>query len=119
MLTGGQTITLTNDAQHGTLTLAASVTMKGPTSGTGVTVDGGCTFNGTICTASGVTVFTVNGVTASLSNLTIQHGNSGNNGYHGGGISNNGGTLTVTNSTISGNSATVGGGGGIFNDGAR
>ena len=78
VLTGGQTITLTNDAQHGTLTLAASVTVRGPTSGAGVIVDGGCTGCDPGQTPSGgVQVFAVNsGVTASLSNLTIQHGNA-------------------------------------------
>ena len=68
----------------------------------------------------GVTVFNVNaGVTASISDVTIQHGNSdddgidnqgsltltnstirGNGGF---GINIGGGTVTVTNSTLSGN----------------
>ena len=53
---GSGQITLAN----GTLTLAAGVTIAGPTSGTGVTVDGGCTGcdpNGT--PVGGVTVFLV------------------------------------------------------------
>ncbi|MGI8690336.1 MAG: choice-of-anchor Q domain-containing protein [Thermomicrobiales bacterium] len=82
-----------------TLTLTVSVTIKGPTSGMGVTVSGGGT----------VGVFVVNpSVTASISNLTIANGNAGAFG-DGGGILNVG-TLTVTTSTFSGNSALTGGG---------
>ncbi len=67
-----------------------------------------------------VTVFTVrNGVTATLSGLTIQHGFGGSGDGGGGGIHNSG-TLTVLNSVFSGNTA-VGapfvGGGAIRNDG--
>jgi len=60
-------------------------------------------------------VFTVNtGVAASISNLTITNGNSGDAG---GGI-NNAGTLMVSNSTLTGNAASGSlGGGGIFNGG--
>ena len=137
--TGSGTITLS----AGTLTLVGNVTIDG--TGRSVIVDGGCTFSGGACTGvTGVRVFTVNsGVTATLTALTIQHGNGGTggsgilnnggtltvtnstltansatsgNGNSGGGINNNGGTLTVTNSTLSGNSA-IASGGGIFNNG--
>jgi len=93
-----------------TLTLAVSVTITGPTSGTGVTVQAAATPN-----SATYRVFVVNGgVTASIANLTIANGSTSNVG---GGIDNNG-TLTVTNSTLSGNSAVgIGIGGGIFNDG--
>ncbi|MGI8688107.1 MAG: beta strand repeat-containing protein, partial [Thermomicrobiales bacterium] len=95
-----------NQAQ-GPLTLALNVTIDG--TGATITVDGGCTGcdpGGT--PTGGVTVFRVNsGVTAAISSLTIQHGNS--SGF-GGGIANNGGTLTVTSSTFSANSAPSGGG---------
>ncbi|MHB8647692.1 MAG: choice-of-anchor Q domain-containing protein [Thermomicrobiales bacterium] len=80
--------------------LAKNVTISGPTSGPGVTVDGN----------HAVQVLVVNsGVTASISNLTIANGNAGS----GGGMDNLGG-LTLTNVTLSGNSA--GNGGGIYND---
>ena len=118
---GRGTIALT-----GTLTLGASVTISGPTSGAGVTVSGG----------GAVGVFVVSsGVTASIGNLTIANGNAANGGgilnndtltltnstltgNHAGGNGGailNTGTLSVTNSTFSGNDATSGGG--IFNDG--
>ena len=125
-------------------TLTNNVTITGPTSGAGIIIDGGCTVNGSgVCTTGGVRVFTVSsGVTVSLSNLTIQHGNAAtaavaptigggiyndtgtltltnstltaNSAVFGGGLYNNGGIVTVTNSTLSGNSASDGGGG-IFN----
>ncbi len=79
--------------------LAKPVAITGPTSGAGITVDGG----------GNVQIFVVNsGVTASISNLTIANGN----GISGGGIHNNG-TLMVTNSALSDNSASYGGG--IYN----
>ena len=107
---GSGTIRLTS----GTLTLTHSVTIDG--TGHSVIVDGGCTANcGTASAMGGVTVFTVNsGVTATLNNLTIQHGNTTSGS--GGGIYNNGGTVALTNSTLSGNSATNGSGGGICNN---
>ena len=110
--TGNGKITLTSR----TLTVAGNVTITGPTSGAGVIVDGGCTFNGTICTSgTGVTVFTVNpGVTVGISNLTIQHGHAVTS--NGSGIYNNGGMVTLTNSTITGNVA-PNSGGGIYNVG--
>ena len=76
-------------------------------------------FSGGSCQSGGVTVFAVNnGVTANLSNLTIQHGNTGANCgiFTCGGIFNNGGTLSLTRSTLTGNS-TGGAGGGIYNTG--
>jgi CSLREA domain-containing protein len=132
---GPQTITLLNDAQHGTLKVTTSVTISGP--GTGpVAIDGGYTPGGT-----GVQVFLVTGGTATqpvtFSGFTIQHGFgagagirnqgalvvmrctlSGNVGGIGDGIFNDaGGTLTVINSTLSGNTGGSIGGGGIFNNG--
>src|SRR4051812_34222715 len=74
--TGATAITLAT----GTLTLTQSVTIDG--TGHSVVVDGGCTFNGGVCTGGGVTVFAVNtsGVLVILNNLTIQHGNTIANG---------------------------------------
>jgi hypothetical protein len=111
-----------------TLTVNTNITIDG--TGHVIVVDGGGT----------VTVFTVTAGTAvqpvTLDALTVQHGNTGNDGggidnggtlsvtngtfsgnsaFEGGGIYNTG-TLSVTNSTFSGNS-TGGGGGGIFNNG--
>ncbi len=99
---------------NGPLTLMKSVTIVGPTSGTGVVVDGGCTFTTSCQSGTGTGVFHVNpSVTAKISNLTIQHGNApaGSCGgvTCGGGIFNFG-ALTVTNSTLFQNSATLGGG---------
>jgi hypothetical protein len=103
--TGQGTITLTN----GSLTLTTNVTIIGP-GANALAIDGGCTgCDPGGSPSGGVRVFVVNsGVTASISGLTIRHGNAGN-GDSGGGIANNG-TLTVTNSTISGNSSDNGGG---------
>lgn len=106
---------ITLNSVSGTLTLTQNLTIQGPGAGV-IAVDGGCTANcGAGGTPSGgVTVFTVNnGVTATISGLTIQHGNAGSG--NGGGI-NNSGTLTVTNSIVTGNSA-GGGGGGIYSQG--
>jgi fibronectin-binding autotransporter adhesin len=104
-LTGPITLTVANG---GTLTLARDVTIDG--TGATIAVDGNST----------VGVFAVNGgVTATISALTIQHGNAGS----GGGIDNtSGATLTVTNSTFAANTVigsnlTAAGGGGIFNRG--
>jgi hypothetical protein len=97
----GDTIVFDQDCMitltQGTLSLTQNMTIDG--TGHTVIVDGG----------GGVQVFLVNsGVTASLSTLTIQHGNEVP--FLGGGIENDG-TLTVTNSTVAGNSALFGGGG--------
>ena len=112
---GSGKITLTNDMQHGTLTLVGNVTITGPTTGTGVIVDGGCTGScNTTNATGGVTVFAVNsGVTAALNNLTIQHGNSGLLSGRSGGITNLGGMLTVTGCTFTANAAINGDGGAI------
>ena len=56
------TITLTSALPH----LTKGVTITGPTSGAGITVDGN----------NAVVVFTVDLGTVNLSNLTIQHGNA-------------------------------------------
>jgi hypothetical protein len=97
----------------GTLTLTRSVTIDG--TGHTITVDGGCVFIGGACTSGGVTVFTVNsGVTASLSNLSLQEGRGLTT--DGGAIANSG-ILSVTNSTISNSEGHGAGGGGILNSG--
>lgn len=114
----GDTITIT---ATGTITLTSAlpalakpVTITGPTGGAGVTVQAAMMPN----TAT-YGVFKVNnGVTASISNLTIANGNASS----GGGIKNDG-PLTVTNSTLSDNvggsgGGDGGGGGGIENTGA-
>src|SRR4051812_9038380 len=71
-----QNCTITLSQANGTLTLTQNVTIDG--SGHTVVVDGGCTANcGTANAVGGVTVFAVNGgVTANLTGLTIQHGNT-------------------------------------------
>lgn len=95
------TIFLVNDGLHGVLTLSQDVVLAGPTSGTGIVVDGG----------NAVQLFSVaTGVTASIANLTAAHGAAG----FGGGIANRG-TLTLVNSTLTSNTATVFGGG-IYSD---
>jgi predicted outer membrane repeat protein len=74
------------------LTIGTNVTITNDLGSGPVTVDGGGHF----------TVFTVNsGVTATLSGLTIAHGNGSKNG---GGIE-NAGTLTVSNCTFSSNTS--------------
>ncbi len=105
---------------NGSLILNTNVTITGP-GASSLAVDGGCTGCGAVGSPSGgVTVFVVNsGVTASISGLTIQHGNATalcNTTPCGGGIHNDG-TLSLTNSTVSGNSAVSGQGGGIYNSG--
>jgi CSLREA domain-containing protein len=110
------TITLTGGTLALTRTTGSGTTITGPGTAA-LTVDGNCTLTGSVCTSGGATVFQVSsGVTASLSNLTIQHGNGSPTCGAlpcGGGIANSG-TLTVTNSTLSGNAAFSGG---IFNFG--
>ena len=104
---GGDTITF---SVTGPITLGSAlpalnknVAITGPTGGPGVTVQAAATPN-----SAAYGVFAVNnGVTASISNLTIANGNGV---VVGGGIDNRG-TVTVTNSTLSGNSATNAGGG--------
>src|SRR5262249_16479317 len=92
-----QTITLTG----GTLTLGGAATVA-PISITGPSA--GVTISGN----NSARVFAVNGsTTATLSGLTITHGNAGSGS--GGGILNSG-TLTVSASTFTGHSAANGGG---------
>jgi len=74
----------------------ANLTITGPTTSPGITLDGGSTHE-VMDVLSGAT---------HIVNLTIANGNSASVG---GGISNHG-TLTVTNSTFSGNGAVFGGG---------
>ena len=85
-----------------------SLTITGPTSSPGITIDGGGTMQ----------LIEVNsGATLNLGFLTLANGSATltnpSNGF-GGGILNEG-TLTVTNSTFSGNSASIDGGA-IYND---
>jgi len=97
-----QTITLTDGTLElgGSRSSVAPITITG--SSAGVTIDG-----------RGLsTVFTVNGVTASLSDLTI----TGDSGDAGGGIDNEGGALTVSGCTFVDNSTPFSGSG-IDNDG--
>ena len=130
-----QTITLAN----GSLTIPASTTITGPTTGKGTNLTNLVTVSG------GGPVFTVNTQNAVISDLTITGGGgivnsgvltvsdstiSGNSGSYsypiasGGGIENYG-TLTLINSTVVGNSVTaystnqgsIGAGGGIDNQG--
>ena len=133
----GDTVTFALSPSCSLITLASTIALKnfltitGPGAGT-LAVSGG----------GAVEVFSVPGVTASISGLTIEDGNvgggggggilntgtltvtsssiSGNTAFTGGGILNNG-TLTVTNSSISGNSSTGttnNGGGGIYSTGS-
>jgi N-acetylneuraminic acid mutarotase len=88
----------------GTLTINQNLTIDG--SGHAVILDGN----------NAVTVFVINsGASASISGLTIQHGNGASTGGNGGGIANQG-TLTLTGVTLQ-NNTTPGYGGGIRNDG--
>jgi CSLREA domain-containing protein len=83
------TMTLTDPA--GALTVTSDVTITGP-GATQLAIDGNHTTR----------VFSISSGQVMMSDLTIQHGNSG----RGAGIMNElGGTLTLTNSTLSGNSA--------------
>jgi CSLREA domain-containing protein len=92
------TITLTS----GELLLSTNLTITGP--GTSQLAISGNNASRVMQVADGVTV--------SISGLTIRNGND--NTLGGGGIFNQGGTVTVSSSTFSGNSADVGGG--IFNN---
>ena len=116
--TGTDTI---NFSVNGTISLGsvlsitdANLTITGPTTSPGITIDGGGNHR-VMVVLSGAT---------HIANLTIANGNA----FNGGGIYNagpdtgkdgiilsDGGTLTVTNSAFSGNSAFDGGG--IYNDG--
>lgn len=119
----GITGKITLDAAKGSLFVSENVAISGPADGVGVTVDGN----------HAVQLFSIgNGVTATISNLTIANGsadfgggitnlgalslsgvsmigNSASN-YGGGIYSDTASTLTITNTTFSGNSAPVGGG---------
>jgi hypothetical protein len=101
--------TIVLDATAGTLTLSHDVSIDGTNQQ--VVVDGGCTGCDPGGTPSGgVTVFQVNGgVTATLTALTIQHGN-GPGSSLGGGILNIGGALTLTNLILRENVSGFGGG---------
>jgi len=106
-----KTITLGN-----TLALSRDVTIDG--TGHMVVIDGGCSTDANSdCTGGGNTVFLISGGNVTtLRALTIQHGNTSNNGSLAGGIYVNAGTLTVTNSTLAHNSTNFYGSG-IFNAG--
>jgi hypothetical protein len=124
---GGGTVTIAPGTYTGAVSVDRDVTLQG--SGAGVILDGG--------NATRVVHITL-GVTATLSGLTVQHGNAGTS--NGGGIYNQGslqldrvsvlsntvsgglgagidsaGPLTILNSTLAGNSAINGGfGGGLL-----
>jgi RHS repeat-associated protein len=107
---GNQTITFasglsgTIDLSSQLPSLTANISINGP-GASSVAIDGQDD-TGTIFTVS-------SGVTAGISGITIEGGNSTSS--PGGGIY-NAGTLTISNSTVTGNSATNGAGG-IDNDG--
>jgi hypothetical protein len=126
----GATITVTNTNDSGTGSLRDAITMANanPPGTINITATGTITLLSTLpaitanmtltgpganlLTVSGnnsttvSTIFTItNGVTASISGLTIANGNSNSSDQGGGGILNDG-TLTVSNCTISGNSGT-------------
>ncbi|MHB8645850.1 MAG: choice-of-anchor Q domain-containing protein [Thermomicrobiales bacterium] len=95
ILTQVLTLTLTRTSGSGT-------TITGPGVAS-LAVDGGYTGGST-----GVTVFTTNtNVTATITGLTIQNGNSG--GLYGGGVKNSG-SLTLANVIVRANRSYIGGG---------
>jgi hypothetical protein len=110
--TGVRTITLGSALPNLATGVVIDATTQPGFPSSSIVVDGGCTLNGSgQCTAGGARPFTVNSsVTATLTSLTIQHGNAG---VSNGGALLNSGTLTLTNCTLSSN--TSGTGGGIFN----
>ncbi len=132
----GDTITFANSLSGDTITLSSTLTIS-----QNVTITGLGAANLAISGNHAHEVFDVaSGVTASISNLTIENGKantgggiynsgtlmlsnstlSGNSATHFGGVGGgiyNSGTLTVSNSTLSGNSAPSFGGGGIYNSG--
>jgi predicted outer membrane repeat protein len=104
--TAQNTITLTNDV----LNLPNNVTIAGPFTGSGATLNNRVTISGN----NQYEVFSINSATATLTGLAIVNGNHG--GY-GGGINDNG-TLTLNDCTVANNQASnYGNGGGIFNGG--
>jgi len=112
--TPGEIIDFAPDVRNinlGNITIGVNLTITNDQGVGPVTIDGGVSY-------TGFTVFTVpEGVTASLSGLTITDGNT--TGSNGGGIS-NAGTLTVNNCTVSNNisgNGNPGAGGGIENTG--
>ncbi|MHB8646421.1 MAG: beta strand repeat-containing protein [Thermomicrobiales bacterium] len=102
---GPQTITV---ATNGTLNVIHTVTLTGPLNQT-VAIDGGCTVTNGYCTSGGVPIFSVgSALTVTISNLTIQHGNSATAG---GGITvGDSSTLTVNACIFTANAARNGGG---------
>src|SRR5262245_10475228 len=100
----GGTITLTG----GALNLTRNVTVTGPGAAS-LTLSGN----------NADRVFQVGqGITVSLSGLTVANGNVVSSGTNYGGGLLNLGTLTVTDCTIANNAASSGGGGGIYSAGA-
>lgn len=119
-----ETITLTS----GGLTIPVNLAIAGP-GAFALTVDGNNA--GTVVTIPG-------GVTASISGLTITHGNGGTSGggidnagaltltncalasnsaNSGGGLKAHGGAVSISNCTFSGNNASSGWGGGVYTSG--
>jgi hypothetical protein len=107
----------TGDTINFSLTYPATITLTSGSLlvGTDVTISGPGPAKLFISGGGNSTVFSLNGVTAAISGVTVENASSG--GF-GGGIDNYGSTLTVSNSTLSGNSTILGigvGGGGIDN----
>ncbi len=95
-------------ASPATITLASTLSIN-----TSLTISGPGASNVAISGNNALQVFSISGgTTVTISGVTIENGNSGDN--FGGGIA-NGGTLTLTNSTVSDNSASSVGG--IYNYG--
>ena len=83
---------------------------------TNLTIDGPGANRLVVSGNNAVEAFEVaSGVTATISGITIENGNSGTGN---GGAIYNSGTLTVSSSTLSGNTAASGQGGAIFNNGS-
>ena len=94
----------------GTITIGTNLTMAGPGAGT-------LAVSGELSPLTASTVFVVeDGVTATISGLTIENGGRNASVCDGGGIFNSG-TLTVTDSSLSDNSAAQCAGGGVYNNG--
>ena len=103
------TITQANDNPGSTIVFAVSGTIalgsELPDLTANVTIEGPGASNLTVEGATGTRVLTIDGVTASISGLTIAGGTApGGGGGAGGGFLNENGTLTVTGCTFTGNS---------------
>jgi uncharacterized repeat protein (TIGR03803 family) len=94
-------------AAGGTVDVAAGFYRETETISRNITIDGAGTSAVIVDGAGAGSVFTIaEGVTATITDLTI----TGGNGGFGGGIRNNGGTIAVEDCAISGDTASFGGG---------